>query len=472
MPMNIAGQDPNGFVMIDPMNTNAQLSKQQLLANAANAKLKRRKRKGKNKKSDESPQTDAANQHPKLVTLRNPLFHANNEVLRQPMPVTSIGRPAAQLPVQIDQPAAIIKNDNGMFTIRNPALHQAISNGVLNSSGRPYGTEHNYIVPESSVQQNDAFFNHNSVQPNGSAPSAPKHTVAIGSEVKNQKKQQQETRKKQQQQQMIWPNTNIGLRNPAATTVDGSDSPVFGNMNNLKGQQGQGFASFDNQSPYGFNEFFGTSPVTVPATTPGQGNFYNGNGFSGYSNGVTNDCGYLFGNSQHRCDDSPPLSSTNNYYEGLTQNYSNKYDDMQFLFNLQPGQRLNNEVSFLLLLIAHTTKTFERQILIALYQVTIHNISESKFHRDQPPPSLSNGVEITRIPGPSSHQQHHSQTHIYPSNLAVGSQRPMRNGEHISEFGGNYQDLNKTEIKIPTHRTTKFVSQLQIAFSLRIKQST
>ncbi len=327
IPMNMAGQDPNGFVMIDPMNTNAQLSKQQLLANAANAKLKRRKRKGRNKKSD-------------MVTLRNPLFHANNEVLQQqpqqqPPPMPTISRPAAQGPVQIDQPAAIIKNDNGMFTIRNPALHQAISNGVLSSGipgSRSYGPEHNYIVPD-PAQPNEAFFNHNSVQTNSNVPCPPKHTVAIGSELKQQKKQQQ----------MIWPGNNIGLRNPTAAAT--SDSPVFNNINNLKSQPSQAFPSYDNQSPYGFNEFFGASPVTVPVTTPTQGNFYNGNGFSGYSNGVTNDCGYLFGNSQHRCDDSPPLTSTNNYYEGLTQSYSNKYDDMTFLYNLQPGQRLNNEVS-------------------------------------------------------------------------------------------------------------------------------
>lgn len=80
-------------------------------------------------------------------------------------------------------------------------------------------------------------------------------------------------------------------------------------------------------------------------------------------------------------------------------------------------------------------------VFCVIFQVTIHNISESKFHRDQPAPSLSNGVEITRIPGPSSHQQqqhHHSQSQMYPSNLAVGSQRHLvRNGEHISEFGGN-----------------------------------
>lgn len=115
------------FFMINPMNTSAQLSKQQLIANAANATLKRRKRKCKNKKSDDTPPPHATNQHPKLATLRLQ-FHANNEVLRQTMP--GPGRPAAQLPVQIDQPAAIIKIENGMFTIRNPPLHQAISNGA------------------------------------------------------------------------------------------------------------------------------------------------------------------------------------------------------------------------------------------------------------------------------------------------------------------------------------------------------
>lgn len=30
----------------------------------------------------------------------------------------------------MDQPAAIIKNENGMFTIRNPALHQAVTKGL------------------------------------------------------------------------------------------------------------------------------------------------------------------------------------------------------------------------------------------------------------------------------------------------------------------------------------------------------
>ncbi|KAJ6638598.1 Protein FAM193A [Pseudolycoriella hygida] len=351
VPLNMAGQDPNGFVMIDPMNTSTQLSKQQLLANAANAKLKRKKRKGKNKKSDES---DVSSQHPKVVTLRNPLFHANNEILRQPMPAM-----AAQLPVQIDQPAAIIKNETtGMFTIRNPALHQALSNGVLNSSlsgMRTIGPDQRYIVPDPS-QQDDTFFNQNSGQTKNGI--TPKHT----------------------------------------------------------NQSSQAFQAYDNQSNYGFNEFFGASPVTVPATAQAQGNFFNGNGFGGYSNGVASDCGYMFGNPKHRCDDSPPLSSTNNYYEGLTQSYSNKYDDMTFLYNLQPGQRLNNEV-------------------------TIHNISESKFHRDQPAPSMSNGVEITRIPGPTSH---HSQTHIHPSNLAVGSQRPVRNGEQISEFGDSVFAPNQT----------------------------
>lgn len=337
VPMNMPGQDPNGFVMIDPMNT--QFPKQQLLTNAATAKLKKKKRKSRNKKGDEPTEDLSNSQLPKLVTLRNPLFHANNEVLRQPMP--GIARPATQLPVQIDQPAAIIKNDNGMFTIRNPALHQAISNGVLSSgvpANRSYGPDHNYIVPESAPKE-DPFFNRSSVQTSDGSVCPPKHTVAIGSEVKHaqQKKQQQK-----KQQQMFWPGNNAGPRNANIGTT--SVSPVFNNINSLQNQPGQAFTPYDNQAPYGFNGMFGASPVAVPVTTSAQSNFYNGNGLGGFSNGVTNDYGYLFGNTQHRCDDSPPLSSTNNYYEGLAQNYSNKYDDMTFLYNLQPGQRLNNEV--------------------------------------------------------------------------------------------------------------------------------
>ncbi|KAJ6639907.1 Pyrokinin-1 receptor [Pseudolycoriella hygida] len=71
-------------------------------------------------------------------------------------------------------------------------------------------------------------------------------------------------------------------------------------------------------------------------------------------------------------------------------------------FNLRVGGRLNNEI-------------------------TIHDISESKFLRNQPVLPPFNSAEKKHIPSPSSH---HSQAHIHPSNLAVGS----RNDDKISEF--------------------------------------
>lgn len=45
--------------------------------------------------------------------------------------------------------------------------------------------------------------------------------------------------------------------------------------------------------------------------------------------------------SSHCCDDSPSGS----FYDGLGAGGANhKYDDLSFLHNLQPGQRLNSEV--------------------------------------------------------------------------------------------------------------------------------
>lgn len=68
--------------------------------------------------------------------------------------------------------------------------------------------------------------------------------------------------------------------------------------------------------------------------------------------------------------------------------------------------------------------------------MTIHNISESKFHRDHLQSPLTNGVEITRIPAPIQAAQ--SSVFSTSGNLAVGSQRQSsgRSGESIPEFSG------------------------------------
>lgn len=66
------------------------------------------------------------------------------------------------------------------------------------------------------------------------------------------------------------------------------------------------------------------------------------------------------------------------------------------------------------------------------FQVTIHNINDSKFNRDAVTPNLRDGIEITRINGPDSFTAN--------PNLAVGSQRTSThddlNHSATSEFGG------------------------------------
>lgn len=52
----------------------------------------------------------------------------------------------------LDQPAAIIKNDNGMYTIRNPALHHAVTNGLALGGYRQFGNV-NYYTPQEAAAE-------------------------------------------------------------------------------------------------------------------------------------------------------------------------------------------------------------------------------------------------------------------------------------------------------------------------------
>lgn len=71
---------------------------------------------------------------------------------------------------------------------------------------------------------------------------------------------------------------------------------------------------------------------------------------------------------------------------------------------------------------------------IYFFQVTIHNINESKFLRAQQAAKLPNGVEITKIHGPSS-----SHTMLNGPNLAVGSNRN-------SKLYAPHQQLNTNKV--------------------------
>ncbi|CAD6995274.1 unnamed protein product [Ceratitis capitata] len=90
-----------------------------------------------NRQMGDNVSDHSANGQPKMITLRNPMFHGGAAsaaaTILQQTPGLAQGRPIGGLPLAslpMDQPAAIIKNENGMFTIRNPALHQAVTKGL------------------------------------------------------------------------------------------------------------------------------------------------------------------------------------------------------------------------------------------------------------------------------------------------------------------------------------------------------
>jgi hypothetical protein len=89
----------------------------------------------------------------------------------------------------------------------------------------------------------------------------------------------------------------------------------------------------------------------------------------------------------------------------------NKFDDM-FLQNLQPGQRLNSEV-------------------------TIHNVNESKFLRNQTQ-NLSNDIEITRIPGPTNR----------PFGSVMSSPSTMDDAQRQTQTPSDCSDFNMAEIEL------------------------
>lgn len=100
------------------------------------------------------------NGQPKMITLRNPMFHGGAAnaaaTILQQQPGLVTGRPLGGLPlatpIPMDQPAAIIKNENGMFTIRNPALHQAVTNGLAMGGYRQFGNVSYYTPQEAAAE--------------------------------------------------------------------------------------------------------------------------------------------------------------------------------------------------------------------------------------------------------------------------------------------------------------------------------
>lgn len=332
------GMQSNGMIMVDPMQNVTASDGNQVQPNSK----KNRKNRKKNKNKTEEENMNEQSQQ-KIVTLRNPLFGANDVNRTQPpMPLQQRN----QVPLNINQPASIIKNDNGMFTIRNMALHQALSNGVTQNY-RPYASE--MYQPQEIKPDNYSYFssspNHPPplVNPSNSnpsvvsdvlrAPSAPKpSTTAIGSE-----------RSLRKQQQSFGSNINGGA---------GNSGDMF---NPMHMEPKRPYSAFDMSANYGFNsDFIGSVPTNAQIPSNLQNQYYQVNGGFPFNNQTPADnTNSLFGSrtpstltNSHICDNSP---TTHEPYGGVKttddNSYFKKFEDDSILHGLHPGQRLNSEVN-------------------------------------------------------------------------------------------------------------------------------
>lgn len=432
----------NGLIMVDPMQNVASADPKQ--SQQANSKKNRKNRKKNKNKTEEENVNEQNGGPPKIVTLRNPLFQGASDSSRTqpPMPLQQRN----QVPLNINQPASIIKNDNGMFTIRNMALHQALSNGVAQNY-RPYSSE---AYPTQEVKHdNYSYFSGNTNHPtptptpnNGNsaigqdvlrtAACAPKPShMAIGSE-----------RSLRKQQQTYGSASSSGT----GTASSGMNGDMFNSMHNMDTKRP--YSAYDMSANYGFNsDFIGSVQNNTQIPTTLQNQYFNVNGGYPFNNQTqTDNTSSLFGSrttssltNSHCCDTSPPAHDP--YGSKTTEeNFFKKFDDDSFLHGLHPGQRLNSEVSDLTIAILESAnwkwQVLNSQILFLQFKVTIHNINDSKFNRKPTPVNLRDGVEITRINGPDGFSTN--------PNLAVGSQRPTAinddlNNSASSEFGGKFQ---------------------------------
>ncbi|XP_055716056.1 uncharacterized protein LOC129809929 isoform X3 [Phlebotomus papatasi] len=378
VPCGIA-PDGTGLIMVDPLSNMRKQASGPPAQEESKKSKKRNKRKTKGGKEEAVPcnnrsrrESDSQKHSSKIITLRNPMFHAVTDAIRQqggaPM------RPQSGGAMTGDPPAAIIKNENGMFTIRNPALHQALSSGV-GTNFRQYSP--NVYCPTDS-QENFSYFSDNLAAGGGCNGNGGKCNSAIGSEMRSV-------------QQKPWqPHQHQGIESGSGQDRgEGGFNHIHTHFNPQSSTRS--YSPFDNQQSYGFNgDFLGTSSQVTQAHPHeyfSSGVQMNGNSSGGYS---------VFSSGSECSGGHQPIINTQSRFSSDTDEaeLSAKLSELSFLQNLQPGQRLNSEV-------------------------TIHNISESKFLRNQSAAAAnagSNKVEITRIPSSTANTCDNL-------NLAVGSHR-------------------------------------------------
>jgi hypothetical protein len=183
--------DHNGIIMVES-NPHASKSQANVPAETtAPNKKKNKKKKGKSENSENHLQNSGNAQHQdRIVTLKNPMFFNNPSE-----PMTSMMRNLQTPPFVSPMPpepqsASIVRNENGMYTIRNPSFQNAFGSNAAPTSfvSRPQPeTDSNRVYPSSQ------FSSFESETPSVEAPLT-KCSSVIGSEMKNvlQRRKEQE----------------------------------------------------------------------------------------------------------------------------------------------------------------------------------------------------------------------------------------------------------------------------------------
>lgn len=183
--------DPNGIIMVES-NPHAHKAQANIQADPVAGKKKNKKKKGKVDSSENPTQSGNTNQQQqvtdRMVTLKNPMFFNNpaepiNSMMR------NIQTPPFVSPLAEPPTASIVRNENGMYTIRNPTFQNAFGA----SSPSPAFAPKPQMEPVGRQYPPGQFSNfENDAQPVEN--SLPKCSSVIGSEMKNvlQRRKEQE----------------------------------------------------------------------------------------------------------------------------------------------------------------------------------------------------------------------------------------------------------------------------------------
>lgn len=211
--------DQNGIIMVEsnPRAYNTQQAQQEVTV----GKKKKKKQKQKAEATDSQPQMNNTHQQSaeRMVTLKNPMFYNNPSEPMNTM-MRNLQTPPFVSPMAEPPAASIIRNENGMYTIRNPTFQNAFSAPSPSNTSAPRQP----VEPIARQFAPNKFAPYEGdVQP--SDDSQPKCSSVIGSEMKNVLQR----RKEQEFAANMDPYHQYGMRNQSSYSHFGGPGVNFNN---------------------------------------------------------------------------------------------------------------------------------------------------------------------------------------------------------------------------------------------------